>query len=101
MGLTSAEAADRGIAVDVRKSPVDTNGAAVIAGLDSGFIKLIADKATGRLLGAHMVSGRAVDMAPLLEMAVRQGLRAEDLDTVIYPHPSFCESIGEAAEKYR
>lgn len=101
LGLTSAEAADRGIAVDVRKSPVDTNGAAVIAGLDSGFIKLIADKATGRLLGAHMVSGRAVDMAPLLEMAVCRGLRAEDLDTVIYPHPSFCESIGEAAEKYR
>ena len=63
---------------------------------ERGFIKVIADKDSHKVLGAQMMCARATDMISQFSQAIVCGLTLEDMARTIYPHPTFSEGIGEA-----
>jgi dihydrolipoamide dehydrogenase len=63
-----------------------------------GLVKVLAD-GSGQVVGAHVVAPGASDMLPVLTMAVAKGMTLDELDAIIYIHPTLSETIGEAALK--
>ncbi len=98
VGLTEAEAKERGVQVVSAKSGMRSNARTLIAGTDRSFIKILADKNTRKLIGAQLVCDRASDIADELALAINHGFTVEDLLKAARPHPSFCEAITDAAE---
>ena len=101
VGLTEEKAKADGIAVKTGKYLTGANGKCLIEGTESGYVKLVTDSATGRLLGAQLVCPRATDMVGELTVAIQKGLTAADLAQVIHPHPTFSEMLFGAAEGLR
>ena len=97
VGLSQEQAKEHGIDVVVKKLPTGSNGKSLIAGGDGGFVKLVVFE-DGTLLGAQLVCDRATDMIGELAVAVRLGLKLEDVAATIHPHPTFVEMIGQAAK---
>ncbi len=95
-GITADEAKEQGLEVISKKYPMSANGKTVLSLQERGFIKVIADKETGRILGAQMMCARATDMISQFSQAIVNGLTLEDVSHVIFPHPTFSEGIGEA-----
>lgn len=100
---TAPEAASVGLREQDCKEPVkigmyriNGNAKSLILGENSGFVKTIFSEATGRLLGAHIVAPHATDMIGELAVAVANGLTQPQIASVIHPHPTVCESIGES-----
>ena len=98
VGLTAEEAQERGIAVKKSKYLMSGNGKSVIEGEDRGFIKMVFDAETDRLLGVQMMCGRATDLISEFTGAIVNGWTRRQLLTGMRPHPSFCEGITEALE---
>ncbi len=96
VGLTEAEAKEQGIAVHVGKYPTSANGKSLLTGQERGFIKLVADE-NDVLIGAQLMCARATDMVGELALAIAQKMTAAQAAALIRPHPTFEESIGEAA----
>jgi len=97
VGLTADEAKDQGIEVVTKKYPMSANGKTLIAGLDRGFVKIVAREEDHVIIGAHLLCGRASDLIGELAVAVSQEMTLEELGDIIHPHPSFVEAIMEAA----
>ena len=97
VGFSQEQAKAQGLAVVVKKLPTGSNGKSLIAGGDGGFVKLVAAE-DGTLLGAQLVCDRATDLIGELAVAVRLGLKLEDIAATIHPHPTFVEMIGQAAK---
>ena len=96
IGLTEQKATEAGYEVSVGKFPLGANGKSLIAGRERGFVKLVFDKKTQKLLGATLYCDRATDMIGELALALANGMGKEELERVIRPHPTVEESIGEA-----
>jgi dihydrolipoamide dehydrogenase len=77
---------------------MSANGKTVLSLQERSFIKVIADKETGKVLGAQMMCARATDMISQFAQAIVNGLTLDDMSRVIYPHPTFSEGIGEAVK---
>lgn len=101
VGMNEAEAKAAGIAVKSGKCLSGANGKSIIEGAESGYVKLIAEAKTNRLLGAQLVCQRASDMIGELALAIQKKLTVQELLQVIHPHPTFCEMIYEAAHNVR
>lgn len=97
VGTTEAEAKEAGIAAHAGKFVMTGNGKSVITGQDRSFAKIVVDE-SGRIIGAQLMCGRATDMIGELAVAVANGLTIEQMESVIRPHPTFEEAIGEALE---
>ena len=97
VGMTADEAKEAGIEAVSKKYPMSANGKTVIAGLDRGFVKLVARADDHRLIGAHLLCGRASDLIGELSVAIGRGMTLEEVANIIHPHPSFAEAIMEAA----
>lgn len=95
-GITADEAKAAGIEIVSRKYVMGANGKSILSGQERGFIKVIAAADTHRILGAQMMCARATDMVSQFSAAIVNGLTLEDLAKVVFPHPTFCEGIGEA-----
>jgi dihydrolipoamide dehydrogenase len=98
VGLTQEEAVAKGIKVQVGVFPLQASGRALTMDAADGMIKVMADE-SDRVIGAHIVAPGASDMIPVLTMAVAKGMTLENLDGIIYIHPTLSEAIGEAALK--
>ena len=98
VGLTQEEALAKGMKVQVGVFPLQASGRALTMDAVDGMIKVMADE-SDRVIGAHIVAPGASDMIPVLTMAVAKGMTLEELDSIIYIHPTFSEAIGEAALK--
>lgn len=98
VGLTADEAKEKGVAVKTAKYVMSANGKSVLTLQERGFIKLVAEEATGRLLGAQLMCGRATDMIGFLTLAIGKQMTAADAASAVMAHPTFGEAIGEAAE---
>lgn len=96
-GLTEQAAAARGKTVKVSKFNFAANGKAVAMGEADGMVKIIADQATGAVLGMHILGAHASDLIMEGALAIRHRLTAQDLATTIHPHPSLAETIMECA----
>ncbi|MFR2155692.1 MAG: dihydrolipoyl dehydrogenase [Evtepia gabavorous] len=101
VGLTEEGAKAAGIPVKTGKYLTGANGKCLIEGTESGYVKLVTDGASGRILGAQLVCPRATDMVGELTLASQKGLTADDLSAVIHPHPTFSEMLFGAAEGLR
>ncbi|NMA00559.1 MAG: dihydrolipoyl dehydrogenase [Clostridiaceae bacterium] len=96
VGLTEAEAKDTGIRVVTGKCLTSASGKSLISGQERGFVKLVADE-NGVLLGGQLMCARATDMIGEIVAAISAGMTVKELASFVRPHPTFEESIGEAA----
>ena len=97
VGQTEEELKAAGIAYNVGKFPFTANGRARAMGDTDGFVKLLADKTTDRLLGAHIVGPDAGTLIAELAIAMEFGASAEDVARTCHAHPSLNEAVKEAA----
>ena len=95
--VTAADKTAAGIAYTVGKFPFSANGRARAMGETEGFVKLLADKATDRLLGAHIIGPDAGTLIAELVTAVEFGASAEDVARTCHAHPTLSEAVKEAA----
>ena len=97
VGLTEAQARERGHEVRVGRFPFVANARAIIHGETQGFAKLVADARTGQLLGAHLVGMQATEL--IGEPALARLFQGDPWEVArnIHPHPTLSEAIGEAA----
>lgn len=97
VGLTEAEAKAAGIEVAVGKFPFSANGRAKARGATEGFVKIIADKRTDRIIGGHIVGANASELLGEIIVAIEFGGSSEDLARSFHSHPTMSEVIREAA----
>lgn len=97
VGLTAAEAKEKGIAAKSHKILSSANGKSVLTLQERGFIKVVYEEQTHRILGAQLFCARATDMVSEFAAAIREEQTMEEMAAVVRPHPSFCEMITEAA----
>ncbi|MBE5965970.1 MAG: dihydrolipoyl dehydrogenase [Lachnospiraceae bacterium] len=98
VGINEEEAKAKGIEVKVGKYPMLGNSKTLLSTGERGFIKVICDAATDRILGAVLLCERATDMIGEFVTAIANGLTAHDLASVIRPHPTYEEAVTEAVE---
>ena len=97
VGLGEKEAKEQGLDVKIGRFPFAASGRALTLGQSEGFVKVIADAKSGRLLGAHIIGPRATDLIAEATLAIQNGLTMEQLDLTIHAHPTLPESLMEAA----
>jgi dihydrolipoamide dehydrogenase len=95
-GWTEAQAREKGFAVKVAKFPFSANGKARGIADPVGFVKLLADEATGELLGAHMIGPDVTELLPELTLAQQWELGAQEVARNIHSHPTLSEAVKEA-----
>jgi dihydrolipoamide dehydrogenase len=96
-GLTEEEALARGHEVIVSKFPLSANGKALAEGETEGFIKIVADKKYGEILGVHILASHATDMISEAVTTMQLEGTVHDVAKAIHPHPTLSEAIMEAA----
>jgi dihydrolipoamide dehydrogenase len=97
VGQTEEELKAGGIAYTVGKFPFTANGRARAMGDTDGFVKILADKTTDRLLGAHVLGPDAGTLIAELTTAIEFGASAEDVARICHAHPTLSEAVKEAA----
>ncbi|AFD00633.1 pyruvate dehydrogenase complex E3, dihydrolipoamide dehydrogenase [Methanocella conradii HZ254] len=95
-GYTEEKAKEAGIEAIVGRFPFTANGKAVSMGKAEGFVKVIAEKGTHRILGVHVVGPGAFDILQEGVLAIEMGARLEDIMLTLHPHPTLCEAVKEA-----
>ena len=97
VGQTEEELKAGGVAYSVGKFPFTANGRARAMGDTDGFVKILADKSTDRLLGAHVIGPDAGTLIAELTTAIEFGASAEDVARICHAHPTLSEAVKEAA----
>ncbi|HLD82898.1 MAG TPA: dihydrolipoyl dehydrogenase [Candidatus Omnitrophota bacterium] len=96
VGLTEEEARQEGLELKVYKFDFLASGMARILEETDGFIKITADKKTGRVIGSSLIGPRATELVGILTLAISAGLTVPQLQETIFAHPTLSESISEA-----
>lgn len=96
VGLTEAAAKAKGLDIRVGRFPFVGNGKAIAQGEDQGMVKVIFDKKTGQLLGAHMVGSEVTELIHGFVVAMNLETTEEELMHTIFPHPTISETMKEA-----
>jgi dihydrolipoamide dehydrogenase len=99
-GLTEQEARDRGINIGVGKFPFRYSGKAMAMGRPDGFVKIIAERELGEIVGVHILGDRATDLIGECLVAMQCEGTVEDLGRVVKGHPTLSEAIMEAAQDW-
>jgi len=97
IGATEEMLKKDGIAYNVGKFPFTANGRARAMGATDGFVKILADKATDRILGAHIIGPDAGTLIAEIATAMEFGASSEDVARTCHAHPSLNEAVKEAA----
>ncbi|OES44415.1 dihydrolipoyl dehydrogenase [Domibacillus iocasae] len=97
VGITERQAVLEGIEVKTGKFPFQAIGKALVYGETEGFVKVVSDARTDDVLGVHIIGPHATEL--ISEAALARMLHASgwELGTMIHPHPSLSEAVGEAA----
>jgi len=95
VGLTEAAAKEKR-EIRVGRFPFIGNGKAIALGEDQGLVKVIFDKATGALIGAHMIGAEVTELIQGYVVAMNLETTEEDLMHSVFPHPTLSEMMGEA-----
>ena len=98
VGLSEKKAVEAGHEVLVGKFFFKASGKATAAGNTDGFIKMVIDKQTDQILGAHMCGDNVTEMIAGIVSARQNGLTAKQVAGSIHPHPTMSEAIMEAIE---
>jgi dihydrolipoamide dehydrogenase len=97
VGQTEDELKAAGVAYNIGKFPFTANGRARAMGDTDGFVKIIADKTTDRILGAHIIGPDGGTLIAELATAMEFGASAEDVGRICHAHPTLSEAVKEAA----
>lgn len=97
VGKTEQELKNEGVAIKVGKFPFAASGRAMAANATEGFVKMIADEKTDRILGVHIVGGIASELIAQAVIAMEFCATAEDLQMTVFAHPTVSEAVHEAA----
>lgn len=97
VGKTEEDLKAEGAEYKVGKFPFTANGRARAMGCTDGFVKVLADKKTDKLLGAHIIGPDAGTLIAELTMALEFGASAEDVARTCHAHPTLSEAVKEAA----
>jgi dihydrolipoamide dehydrogenase len=97
IGQTEDALKQQGAAYRVGKFPFTANGRARAMGSTDGFVKILADRDTDRILGAHIIGPDAGTLIAELATAMEFGASAEDVGRICHAHPSLSEAVKEAA----
>jgi len=97
VGKSEEELKEAGIAYTAGKFPFTANGRAKINRTTDGFVKVLADAATDRILGVHIIAANASEMIAEAAVIMEFGGSAEDLARTCHAHPTLTEAVKEAA----
>ncbi len=97
VGKNEQQLKAEGVKVKVGKFPFAASGRAMASQDTEGFVKVIADEATDRILGCHIIGGQAGELIAQAVIAMEFGSTAEDLQLTVFAHPTVSEAIHEAA----
>ncbi len=100
VGLTEAAARAQGIAVKTSTLPLDNVPRALAARDTRGLIKLVAESATGKLIGAHILAPEGADSIQTAALAIKQGLTYTELGEMIFPYLTTVEGLKLAAQTF-
>jgi dihydrolipoamide dehydrogenase len=96
VGLGEESAKAKGIAVNIGKFNLAANARAIAASATDGYVKIIADAKTDKILGAQILGNNAGEMISEIVTHMEYGGSAEDLGRTIHAHPTFSEAVKEA-----
>jgi len=97
VGVTEADCRARGQSVAIGRFAYRANGKALCDGAGDGLVKLVADASNGRLIGAVIVGAGASTIVAEVAAAIKAGMTARQLGTVVHAHPTLSEMVQEAA----
>jgi len=98
VGLTEEEAKERGIKIQVGLFSLQANGRALTTGSQEGMVKIIADE-KDEIIGAHILAANASEFISEISLAMKRGLKIQDVSSSIHIHPTLSEAVMEAALK--
>ncbi len=99
VGLSVAQAKAKGIDAVEAKMPMSIDAKAMITGETEGMIKLVADKATGRIIGVHYLADHTDTLIGIGVMMVAGEMTLTQVAKAIFPHPTQTELFGELARR--
>jgi dihydrolipoamide dehydrogenase len=97
IGLTEKQAKEKGVQVLIGRFPFQSNGRALATGDSEGFVKVIAEKDLGQIIGVHILGEHATDLIGGPALALALEATAEEMGKTTQPHPTLTEAISEAA----
>jgi dihydrolipoamide dehydrogenase len=97
VGLSEEEAKNKGYQVKCGRFPFSANSMAAILGERRGMVKIVAEAASGRVLGVHIVGLEAVNLIAEATVAMRLGATVKDIRDTLHAHPTLSEAIWNAA----
>lgn len=97
VGMTERSAREKGIECKVSKFPYTASGKATAAGARDGFVKLVVDASSDRILGAHLVGDNVSEIISGLVLARKLKCTASQAMKAVFPHPTMSEAVMEAA----
>ncbi len=98
VGLSEDKAKERNLDVKARKFLFSSIGKSHVLGETEGFIKLVVDNKTDKILGAQIIGPHATELIAEISPCVQFGITSEKLAKVIHAHPTLSEAIQEASE---
>jgi len=98
VGQTEAELATQKVLVRISKFPIRALAKAQIMGELDGFIKIISDSSTDKILGVHIIGPQATNIISEAAIVIENGLKTESIINTIHSHPTLTEGVIEAAE---
>ncbi|MBN1949029.1 MAG: dihydrolipoyl dehydrogenase, partial [Candidatus Cloacimonetes bacterium] len=98
VGLTEEQARNQYQQIKIGRFPFSANGKALGLGSTFGFVKAVADAATGRLLGLHIIGPQATEL--IAQGGILLGLECDlqDIEKIVFAHPTLSEAVMEAVE---
>ena len=98
VGLTEAQAQERGMDTKTGRFFYRACGKAIAEGEREGLVKLVVDAATHKIIGGHIIGPHATDLIHELVLAIKLGATAEQVGEMVHAHPTLSEPVMEAAE---
>jgi dihydrolipoyl dehydrogenase len=98
VGYTPSKAEEKGIEVRVGRFMFGGLGKALAMGKGQGFVQLVVDASSDKVVGCQIMSAHASDLIHELALAIHMGITASDIGRTVHAHPSLAEAIMEAAE---
>ncbi|MEA3285330.1 MAG: FAD-dependent oxidoreductase [Synergistota bacterium] len=96
VGLTEEEATERGLDFVVGRVFFVANGMALAMDRSDGFVKVLADRESGRMLGVHIIGPEAATLISEAALAVDRGLTVKEVAYTVHPHPTLSECFKDA-----
>jgi len=97
VGMGEAAAVEEGYEIKIQKFPFSSHGRALATGKLHGFVKLVLDSSSGRILGGHIIGPEAGELIHELVTAMSFGATVYDLQEMMHVHPTLSEAINSTA----